>query len=188
MLEIRLLGQFDLRRNGAPVEIPSRSAQSLLGYLLLNTGIAHRREMLAGLLWPEAAEPNARSYLRKALWQARKSMAAGTHGGEEYLLADDISISFNPNADYWLDADAVRGKPTEAMPVEEQIEAVSAYQGELLPGFYEEWGTLERERLRAVFEQKMQVLLGRLVEQGHWAETLDWGERWIALRSTPEPA
>jgi predicted ATPase/DNA-binding SARP family transcriptional activator len=188
VLEIRLLGQFDLRRNGAPVEIPSRSAQSLLAYLVLNTGIAHRREKLAGLLWPDAAEPNARSYLRKALWQARKSMAAGTHGGEEYLLADDISISFNPNADYWLDADAVRGKPTEAMPVVEQIEAVSAYQGELLPGFYEEWVTLERERLRAVFEQKMQVLLGRLVEQGQWAETLDWGERWIALGSTPEPA
>ena len=188
MLEIRLLGQFDLTRNSAPVEIPSRSAQSLLAYLVLNSGIAHRREKLAGLLWPDATEANARSYLRKALWQARKSMAAGTHGGEEYLLADDISISFNPNADYWLDADAVRGKPTEAMPVEEQIEAVSAYQGELLPGFYEEWVNLERERLRAVFEQKMQVLLGRLVEEGHWAETLDWGERWIALGSTPEPA
>ena len=188
MLEIRLLGQFDLRRNGGPVEVSSRSAQSLLGYLLLSTGIAHRREKLAGLLWPEASEANARSYLRKALWQARKSLSADTPGGEEYLLADDISITFNANADYWLDADAVSSKLTETSSVKQQIEAVSAYQGDLLPGFYEEWVTLERERLRAVFEQKMQVLLGRLVEEGHWAETLDWGERWIALGSMPEPA
>ncbi|MGB7055417.1 MAG: hypothetical protein WBE28_08875, partial [bacterium] len=154
MLEIRLLGQFDLKRNSAPVEIPSRSAQSLLAYLVLNTEIAHRREKLAGLLWPESTEANARSYLRKALWQVRKSLAADTPGGEEYLLVDDISITFNSNADYWLDADAVRGKPTEAMSVEEQIEAVSAYHGELLPGFYEEWVTLERERLKAAYDQK----------------------------------
>jgi DNA-binding SARP family transcriptional activator len=134
VLEIHLLGQFQLIRNGAPIEVSSRSAQSLLAYLLLNTEIAHRREKLAGLLWPEATEANARSYLRKALWQARKSLAADNQSGEEYLLADDISISFNSNADYWLDVHAIRGKPSEAMSVEEQIEAVSAYQGELLPG------------------------------------------------------
>jgi non-specific serine/threonine protein kinase len=188
VLEIHLLGQFQLIRNGAPIEVSSRSAQSLLAYLLLNTEIAHRREKLAGLLWPEATEANARSYLRKALWQARKSLAADNQSGEEYLLADDISISFNSNADYWLDVHAIRGKPSEAMSVEEQIEAVSAYQGELLPGFYEEWVTLERERLQAVFEHELQVLLDRLVEEGRWSEILDWGERWIALGSTPEPA
>lgn len=100
MLEIRLLGQFDLKLDGEPVEIPSRSAQTLLAYLLLNTGISHRREKLAGLIWPDATESNARSYLRKALWLARKSLDAGTPGGEKYLLADDISITFNPNAKY----------------------------------------------------------------------------------------
>jgi non-specific serine/threonine protein kinase len=188
VLEIRLLGQFDLRRNGAPVEIPSRSAQSLLAYLLLNTGIAHRREKLAGLLWPESTEDNARSYLRKALWQVRKSLAADMPGGEEYLLADDISITFNSNADYWLDAEAVRGKPTEAMPVEEQIEAVSAYHGELLPGFYEEWVTLERERLKAAFDQKINTLLSHLVAGGQWEQVVYWSEQWIALGEAPEPA
>ena len=108
--------------------------------------------MLAGLLWPEATEANARSYLRKALWQARKSPAVVPLDGDEYLLADDISITFNTNTDYWLDANALEDKPTEITSIEELIEAVSAYQGELLPGFYEEWITLERERMRAVFE------------------------------------
>ena len=34
----------------------------------------------------------------------------------------------------------------------------------------------------------MKVLLDRLVGEQRWAEVLDWGERWIALGHTPEPA
>ena len=41
MIEIRLLGQFNLRVDGKPVEIPSRPAQSVLAYLALTAGIAH---------------------------------------------------------------------------------------------------------------------------------------------------
>ena len=188
MLEIRILGQFQLRRDSAPVEIPSRSAQSLLAFLVLNTGIAHRREKLAGLLWPNATEANARSYLRKALWQTRKSLAADVPGGEEYLLADDITISFNSKADYWLDAEAVRSKPDDALLVEEQIKIVSAFQGELLPGFYEEWVSLERERLKAAFDQKINTLVSCLVEGGLWEQVIYWSEQWLALGEAPEPA
>ena len=37
MLEIRLLGQFDLRQDGLRVELPSRPARTLLAYLVLST-------------------------------------------------------------------------------------------------------------------------------------------------------
>ncbi|MEJ2265528.1 MAG: hypothetical protein P8X95_18965, partial [Anaerolineales bacterium] len=66
-LKFYLLGQFKLQADDLPVEFPSRPAQSLLAYLVLNAGVTHRREKLAGLLWPEATERNARSYLRQAL-------------------------------------------------------------------------------------------------------------------------
>ena len=79
-------------------------------------------------------------------------------------------------------------KGVEAGPLEDLIAAVSVYEGELLPGFYEDWVSLERDRLQAVFEQRMKVLLDRLVGEQRWAEVLDWGERWIALGNTPEPA
>ncbi len=77
MLEVKLLGQFDVRRDGTPLVIPSRSAQSLLAFLLLNPGIAHRREKLAGLLWPDTPEDNARRSLRQELWRLRKALEAG---------------------------------------------------------------------------------------------------------------
>jgi len=55
MLKVRFLGQFDVRENGESIQIPSRPAQSLLAYLLLTPGTAHRREKLAGLLWQQPA-------------------------------------------------------------------------------------------------------------------------------------
>jgi DNA-binding SARP family transcriptional activator len=49
MLEMRLLGQFDVRADGTPLVIPSRLLQSLLAYLLVNRTTCHRREKVAGL-------------------------------------------------------------------------------------------------------------------------------------------
>jgi DNA-binding SARP family transcriptional activator len=67
MLEIRVLGQFELRLDNETVVLHSRPAQSLLAYLALSAGTAHRREKLAGLLWPDSDDDNARNSLRHAL-------------------------------------------------------------------------------------------------------------------------
>ena len=58
MLELRLLGQFDVRLGEVSISIPSRPAQSLLAYLALTAGTAHRRERLAGMLWPDVEDPS----------------------------------------------------------------------------------------------------------------------------------
>ena len=46
--------------------------------------------------------------------------------------------------------------------LQEQLDNLAVYRGELLPGFYDDWVTHERERLEALFEHKMQRLLDRL--------------------------
>jgi WD40 repeat protein/basic membrane lipoprotein Med (substrate-binding protein (PBP1-ABC) superfamily)/DNA-binding SARP family transcriptional activator len=186
MLEIRLLGQFDVRRDGAPIAIPSRPAQSLLAYLVLNPGVAHRREKLAGLLSPDSTEANARSNLRHALWRVRKSLGADPATGRDYLLVDEIAIGFDTASRYWLDVAAIEARVADSP--DDLIGAASAYGGELLPGFYDEWVVLERERLQAVFELKTTRLLDGLVETRRWDAVLEWGERWIALGHAPEPA
>jgi DNA-binding SARP family transcriptional activator len=77
MLELWVLGTFEARLDGSRVVLASRPAQSLLAYLALTAGTAHRREKLAGLLWPDAEEDNARSNLRHALWRIRKAIEPG---------------------------------------------------------------------------------------------------------------
>ncbi|NIM96314.1 MAG: AAA family ATPase [Anaerolineales bacterium] len=182
MFEIRLLGQFEVLLDGEIIEIPSRPAQSLLAYLLLNPGVKHRRERLAGLFWPDSSEESARSNLRHALWRVRKSI------GESYFLADKVTVCFNPEADYVLDVTSFEGVTCDDASREDLTEVVSLYHGDLLPGFYDEWASLERERLRASFEIKIEALLKCLLEEGRWSDTVEVAERWIALGDIPEPA
>ena len=182
MLRIRFLGQFTVTLNDQPVEIQSRPAQALFAFLVLNAGTAYRREKLAGLMWPDANESNARSSLRHALWRLRKAL------GAEYLSTDDLSIAFNADAPYQLDvAELTRSARADAS-ADALIASVSVYDGEFLPGFYEDWIALERESLQATFERKIEQLLDRLVAERRWREVVDWAERWIGLGQVPEPA
>ena len=184
MLEVRLLGQFDVRLDGQVVDIPSRPAQSLLAYLLLNAGTPHRRERLAGLLWPDASEGNARSNLRHAIWRLRRALG---DRADQYLQADNFAVTFQAEREFWLDT-AVLEQAQADEPLEALLAAVGVYRGDLLPGFYAEWIDLARERLHTVFERQVQALLERLVQAQRWNEVLTWGERWIALGQAPEPA
>ena len=74
MLEVRLIGTFDIKYDGKPVIISSSVAQSLFAYLILNVGRAYRHEKLAGMFWPDATEEKARAYLRHELWRLRKAI------------------------------------------------------------------------------------------------------------------
>jgi ABC-type oligopeptide transport system substrate-binding subunit/DNA-binding SARP family transcriptional activator len=185
MLQARLLGQYDIRMDGQPVIVASRPAQSLFAYLLLHPNKAHRREKLAGQFWPDASESNARGNLRHALWRIRKALGPGA---EARVESDDLGVSYHPQPGDEVDVDTLEACAEEEGSTEALLLAVSAYAGELLPGFYEEWVALERERLAAAFERKMGRLLERLLVERRWNEALEWGEHWIASGSVPEPA
>jgi DNA-binding SARP family transcriptional activator len=187
-LEVRLLGQFDLRMDGQRVELPSRPAQSLFAYLVLTSGTAHRREKLAGLFWPDASESNARSNLRHALWRIRQAVGVDRRPGCGKLLADNVSITFERQPGCWVDVIALEAGSGPGASLEDQLESLSVYGGELLPGFYEDWVLLERERIKAAFDRKLQRLLEQLIAAQRWPAVLEWGERWIALGQFPEPA
>lgn len=187
MLEIRLLGQFGIKLDGRPVPLPSRPAQSLFAYLALSADAAHRREKLAGLLWPDSSDDNARRNLRQSLWHIRKALG---DAAPRYLHSDDMTVSFAPTAaaNYWLDV-ALLEKPTDANATPEELMAVVAvYGGELLPGYYDDWVVWQRERQQTLFERKMEQLLDKLTAVHRWNDLLEWGERWLAFGQSPEAA
>jgi WD40 repeat protein/DNA-binding SARP family transcriptional activator len=186
VLQIHLLGQFDVRLDGKRALIPSRSGQSLLAYLALTAGTTHRREKLAGTIWPEVPEETARKNLRQELWRIRKAIPA-RHAttAKDNLLSDDFTITFNPEADFWLDV--VRLEQSAA-DLQSLTAGLSLYRGELLPGFYDDWILPERERIQNLFEARMDELVGKLVEEERWAAVQEQCERWLALGHAPEPA
>jgi DNA-binding SARP family transcriptional activator len=177
MLKINLLGQFELCLDGDPIEVSSRPARTLLVYLILTRGMKHPREKLAGLLWPESSEQNARKNLRQALWRLRKAI------GDQYLLIDPQNLAFDGGTEVWLDIDVLEHQDeVDGMP------SASVYEGELLPGFYEDWVLLERDRMEALFDRRMRETIHAYVAAERWMDVLVWAERWIAHGRAPEPA
>lgn len=181
MLEISLLGHFDLSLDGKPLQLASRQVQKLLAYLALNTGSALPRAKLAGILWLDSPESTARKNLRHYLWRLRQAI------GEEYLVTTRHSVAFDRRADLQIDV-AVLTTEHRIWDLESLIEAVSVYGGELLPGFYDDWVQRERERLQAIFEQRLRILLDLLTTEGRWHELITWSEHWIAHAEAPESA
>jgi len=137
------------------------------------------------MLWPDSLEETARDNLRHALWRMRKGL--GPDASPQCVHADDLTIRFEDSSDYWLDA-AELAKLGENASSDELRAVLSEYQGELLPGFYDEWVVLEREHLNSRFEHHMARLLSLLQEENRWLDIFAWGERWIKLGRKPEPA
>lgn len=185
MLQIRLLGQFDTRLDGKRVTIPTRAAQSLLAYLVLTAGTPHRREKLAGIFWPETSDENARKNLRQELWRIRKAISVQQASAGDYFLANELTLTFQRKADYWLDVSQME-RPD--LDLQSLIANLSLYQGELLPGFYDEWVSIERERVQSIFEARMAQLLDQLITAERWLAVEEWAERWMALSGAREPA
>ncbi len=94
-LQLTLLGNVEIRREGIPVTgFSSGKALALLCYLAV-TGRPHSRPALAGLLWGDLPEANARNNLRKALTHLRGLV--GPH-----LSFTRQTVAFNRDIAYWL--------------------------------------------------------------------------------------
>ncbi len=103
MLEIRLLGELTVRRDGEPVALPqSKRTRALLTYLLLNPG-PQRRERLCELLWQMPDDP--RAALR---WSLSKLRGVMNEAGTERIRADRERVALDA-ADVRVDLLEIRG-------------------------------------------------------------------------------
>jgi DNA-binding SARP family transcriptional activator len=144
---------------GSPEIRFTRSAQTLLAFLLLHPHRYHPREVLAELAWGDRPDDQARGALNTALWRLRNLLEPeGTTRGTYLRTTASGEVGFNWDSNHWLDlavfekcASCILALPSDAMQPEHarQLETVlPLYDGELLEGFYEDWAVNERERLR----------------------------------------
>ena len=88
-------------------DFKSNKVRALLAYLAVEADRPHRREALAGLLWPDWPDRDALSNLRYALASLRRTL--GDHTAvPPFLLITPQTIQFNPASDYWLDVTELR--------------------------------------------------------------------------------
>jgi DNA-binding SARP family transcriptional activator len=171
-LVICLFGPLRVALDGDPVTgFESDKVRALLAYLAVEAQVPHRREKLAGLLWPDQPESAARANLRHVLARLRRALgdrapAKGAARSEDraasppFLQVSRQTIQFNRARDAWVDVSAFTGllqtKPPETQQAIHQLEeAVELVGGAFLEGFslpgcpaFEEWALFEGERLQ----------------------------------------
>lgn len=165
-LTVCLLGPPEVFVNGEPaLELRGQKILALLGYLVLESGRAHRRDTLAALLWPDQPDEQAFQNLRQTLTRLRRGLD-DAHADPPHLLIEPHTIRFNRSSDYWLDVEAFRAllssaeqhahRRLEVCPacLSQLTRAAGLYRGELLAhvqpaGSFglDEWLLLEREEL-----------------------------------------
>lgn len=175
MLQISLLGRPEILLDGNPVtEFRTNKAQALLCYLAA-TGISHSRHALAGLLWSDDSEENAKNSLRVVLNNLNKLLP-------DHLDIARQSVTFRRDSEHWLDI-AEFEKYTEALnstdistemllDPDDLRQAVALYRGSFLEDLivegalsFDEWLIAERTRWRQEALKAMETLANALLAQ-----------------------
>jgi DNA-binding SARP family transcriptional activator/predicted ATPase len=206
-LKIRLLGPFRVALDGEPATgFESDKVRALLAYLAVTGDRSHRRETLAGLLWPEYPERSARASLRNALANLRTVIrdrarsqdrtrsqdraSSGDHDSSPpFLHITPQTIQFNSDSDHWLDVAAFTNLLTGDEPTSEALEAaVSLYRGPFLEGFsipdsaaFEEWLLFKREQLSRQVLDALHELAGVYELRGAYEQALSHAWRQVEL-------
>ena len=177
LFTFRLFGGLAIRRRGQRVSPPaSQKARALLAYLLVHPGAAHERAYLAGMFWLDLPESTARRRLSQALWQVRQVCP--------FVEATRTTVRLPERGQYWVDVAAFRAALAQAEHGEHDHltslqEAVDLYQGDFLPGYYDEWALVIREQLRQQFIFALQKLVKGYFQAGNYEQALDVGQRLI---------
>ncbi len=184
-LRVCLLGGFSLHRQGRLLAPPaSKKARMLLAYLLFHPDRDHERAFLAGLLWPDVPETIARRRLSHALWQVKQVCPA--------VEGTRTQIRLSAHHGCWVDAIAFleaweryQEDPSQLRALEE---GVNLYRGPLLPGFYDDWVLLQRERLRDIYVQSLERLMMGYMQRGAYEDALVMAQRLLEEEPLHEEA
>jgi DNA-binding SARP family transcriptional activator/predicted ATPase len=200
MLHLHLFGPPHIARDDRPVSLDTRKATALLAYLAV-TGQRHSRDTLATLLYPDAGQSQARAALRRTL----SSLRAGI--GEPWLAVEREAVALSAAPGLWCDvdhflralADCQRHGHNEhevcprcLVPL---AAAVALYRDDFLAGFslrdsiaFDQWQTVETERLRRLLLRALAQLVRGLTQEGRLAEAIDQALRLLAIDPLHEPA
>jgi DNA-binding SARP family transcriptional activator/Tfp pilus assembly protein PilF len=184
-LHIHLLGNFSLSYDGTPVlELNSIRLQSLFAYLALHRDTPTSRRSLAFLLWPDSSETQARTNLRKLIYDLRRAFPDIEH----FIELDGPDIQWLPEISIRLDAEEFENASATAKSVTELKEVIDLYQGELLPACYEDWILLERQRLHQIYITTLEKLIILLEEQREYHSAITYAHRLIQQDPLQEEA
>ena len=125
------------------------------------------RTKLAGLLWPETNDRGALRNVRTALWYLQHTGVPLIELGAGLTLALEVRADVD---DLVSAAAAIRDEPAQVASADL---GVARLDGELLPGWYDDWVLLERERLRHLQLHALEGAARELCRRGLYSAALE---------------
>ncbi|GAA2822955.1 AfsR/SARP family transcriptional regulator [Kribbella solani] len=179
--KLLLLDGFQVLVDDQPLAIPL-SARRVVAYVALRSRSS--RAEVAGTLWPEVPDSKAQACLRTALWRLRQLSDHPLVTGDETLWLDeslDVDVSTLIAAIQRVINEGECGADRGLLPT-------LATMGELLPGWYDDWVLLGRERLRQLQLHALELTAQGLTCDGRYAEAIEAAMAAVRLEPLRESA
>jgi DNA-binding SARP family transcriptional activator len=176
---LSLLNGFQVRADGRAVDL-TPGGERVVGFLALE-GRPVDRLRVAGLLWTDASEARANACLRTSLWRL---------GSIAHTLVDTRNgrLALAPGVDVDLTLMASLGRAMLAGTAPAEAVATLRDAGDLLPDWYDDWVTLEREHFRQLRLQALEAACKTLRAQGRYGEAAEAGMAAVASEPLRESA
>lgn len=179
-INLGLMRDFDLRFNGAKVQVPL-SSQRLISLVALYDRPV-RRSKVSGTLWLDSSEDRATANLRSTLWRTPSP------AGVDIVVADATHLQLNPviEVDFRATiarAQAILDATTPAIEAIDVARELCSFGDDLLPGWYDDWLLMEREKFHHLRLQALDEVGEALFTAGRLADALQ-----VALASVQAEA
>jgi DNA-binding SARP family transcriptional activator len=171
---LNLLGPPSVAFPTAHDSVPQLSgkALALLTYLVLEPG-AHTREKLAGLLWGESTDNEARASLRQALKHLRCHF-----GGDLRCDRSVVELTGNIECPIRDFRSQVAQEPRLGLELDVS-RFLSGFSVRHAPQF-DEWVTEFRRRLLRQYQEALGRMARDAMGQWHWRDAMDLADRWLS--------
>ena len=179
-MKLFLFDAFLLCRDGHAVLVQP-AAQRLIALVALRTVIG--RAEAGGILWPDVPDGKATARMRTTVWRLHKSgLDVLSTANGQLAVCDHVEVDYSD----WMRLTArILDRPES---VTEHDARCLRPHGELLPGWYDDWTLLERERVRHLQLHVLEVAADELLRQGRPAMALELALGAIRIEPARESA
>src|SRR5215469_7921722 len=199
-LNLHLFGSPTLARDGELVQLDTRKAIALLAYLAV-TRERHTRDHLAGLLWPDYEQTNARASLRRTLSVLHQALSATELEIDRETLAlgaqSSLRVDVHEFQRHLAECRSHQHAPNQtcAECLEPLAAAVALYHGDFMAGFalrdsstFDDWQYLQQESLRRDMVSALERLTQGYTREHEFEPAIQYARRWLELDRLHETA
>ncbi|MFG2000641.1 ATP-binding protein [Spirillospora sp. NPDC048911] len=186
-----LLGDQVINDDETGLRTRSPRTVALVAFLVAHAGSPQARQRIAGLFWPDSADAQALTNLRRELHHLRQILGQAS---SLVVTSRDLCWQDTPMCQVDLRvfaaerelALAAAARDDDKAAVEHAARAVAEYKGDLLPGLYDDWVLDARSELQRQCVDMCDLVASTRAGSGDLAGAVDAARRRIRLQPLEE--